>query len=134
MMFISLNPSGQRNGVVCLSHALTKVKYPYFLSVAGLVLVALAGLYRLIAAFAVRRILVIRPGFFPGNVTRTAPNIRALPPHMFVGYRAFPPIALVFPSFITVLGFVMIFLGLVWLGFLMFRESASPSKEPSTKS
>jgi uncharacterized membrane protein len=48
---------------------------------------------------------------------------------MFVGYRGFPLFALVLPTFVTVIGFVMIFLGLVWLGVLIFRESSS-SKAP----
>jgi uncharacterized membrane protein len=105
--------------------ALTKAKYPYLLSVAGLVLVALAGLYNLIQAFSFRRAFAVRPpAFFHGNTTRTAPL------HMFIGRQPFPAMAPVFPSFVTVLGFVMILLGLVWLGVLIFRESGS-SKESS---
>jgi hypothetical protein len=120
MMFISVNGARQLHVVVPLS-ALAKVKYPYFLSVAGLVLVGLAGLYRLIQAFSFRRVFFIRPrAFFPANAART-------PLHMFVGYRAFP--ATLLPSFVTIVGFVMIFLGLVWVGVLIFRESAQ-SKEP----
>jgi uncharacterized membrane protein len=104
--------------------ALTKAKYPYFLSVAGLVLVALAGLYNLIRAFSFRRAFAVRPpAFFHGNMTRTAPL------HAFMVRQPFPAMAPVFPSFVTVLGFVMILLGLVWLGVVIFRESAS-SKEP----
>jgi hypothetical protein len=103
---------------------LTKLKYPYFLSAAGLVLVALAGLYRLILASFIRRPVIRRLTFFPANVTRTVH-----PSYMFVGYRGFPLFALVLPTFVTVIGFVMIFLGLVWLGVLIFRESSS-SKAP----
>ena len=100
--------------------ALTKAKYPYLLSVAGLVLVALAGLYGLVQAFFFRRAFFIRPrAFLTANATRTAP------PQMFMAYRAFAATGFVLPSFVTVLGFVMIFFGLVWLGVLIFRESGS---------
>jgi len=102
-----------------------KAKYPYALSVAGLVLVALAGLYGLVEAFFFRRVFFIRPRtFFPTNATRTTP-----PPHMLMAYRAFAEAGFVLPSFVTLLGFVMIFLGLVWLGVLIFRQSRS-GKQP----
>jgi uncharacterized membrane protein len=105
--------------------ALTKAKYPYFLSVAGLVLVALAGLYNMILAFSFRRAFAVRPpAFFHGNMSPTASL------HVFMGRQPFPAMAPVLPSFVTIVGFVMIFLGVVWLGVLIFRESAS-SKEPS---
>jgi hypothetical protein len=121
MLLISANLAKQLHRVVPLS-ALTKAKYPYFLSVAGLVLVALAGLYSLILAFSFRRAFTARPpAFFHGNMTRTAPL------HTFMGRQPFPAMAPMFPSFVTVVGFVMIFLGLVWLGVLILRESA-PSK------
>jgi hypothetical protein len=107
-----------------LSDALTKAKYPYLLSVAGLVLIALVGLYGLIVAFFIRRFL-IRPSVFYPAFARTA-----RPAHMFVARLGFPAMAFVLPSFVAVVGFVMIFLGLVWLGLLVFRGSAS-SKEPS---
>jgi hypothetical protein len=93
------------------------------LSAAGLVLVALTGLYGLVEAFLFRRAFLIRPrSFFNANATRPAP-----PPHMFMAYRAFPATGLVLSSFITILGFLMIFIGLVWLGVQIFRES-TPSK------
>jgi len=46
---------------------------------------------------------------------------------MFMAFRAFPSIGLVFSGFITVLGFIMIFIGLVWLGVQIFRESVPSS-------